>query len=294
MRTLVYLSSLALLASAGLSGCGNNNAGSDGPAPTPTPSASPTPTPSPTATPTPTPTPTPTAAPTPTPTPTPTPASGGALACLNASLHTVGTQVEQVIRTTDGSTGEQLTTSFDSTLTRRTSFKGYSNALESVSDVTATSTDPSHNSTSATKSYGDLDGNTYKTYGVITESTVSGTAFTMTVWNEPPRETRYALDPGQSYSQTYTIKSETPLSPFPIPDQSVTTTTTYVGRETVTVPAGTFATCRFSETDATVSGSTTTTNWIAVDSGLLIKAVSEGDESVLISAKINGVAVTAK
>ena len=72
--------------------------------------------------------------------------------------------------------------------------------------------------------------------------------------------------------------------------------TTYVGQESVTVPAGTFNACKFTEdATATFDGQTSTstaTTWMAVGSGQFLKSVSEGDTNELVSASINGEPVT--
>src|SRR3546814_17718742 len=94
--------------------------------------------------------------------------------------------------------------------------------------------------------------------------------------------------------QTYTVSSSGTASSggmsFPIPGTDTTSTVkrTYVARESVTVPAGTFETCHFQE-DVTVSGATATTDmWVTVGSGIQIKVISDGDESVTMRASIKG------
>src|SRR3546814_16470940 len=78
--------------------------------------------------------------------------------------------------------------------------------------------------------------------------------------------------------QTYTVSSSGTASSggmsFPIPGTDTTSTVkrTYVARESVTVPAGTFETCHFQE-DVTVSGATATTDmWVHVGPGIQIRS----------------------
>lgn len=75
-----------------------------------------------------------------------------------------------------------------------------------------------------------------------------------------------------------------------------TKTKKFAGMETVTVPAGTFKSCRFEETvQATTLGKTTTdisTHWVAFGSGLEVKTVAGTSTTELIAATINGSAVT--
>src|SRR3546814_16789980 len=75
--------------------------------------------------------------------------------------------------------------------------------------------------------------------------------------------------------RTYPLFPFTPLFRSPIPGTDTTSTVkhTYVARESVTVPAGTFETCHFQE-DVTVSGATATTDmWVTVGSGIQIKEI---------------------
>ncbi|MFC4249934.1 hypothetical protein [Sinimarinibacterium flocculans] len=272
------------------------------PTPTPAPTATPTPLPTPTVAPTPTPAPTATPSPTPVPTATPTPTPGAgskATACLNPTLDQIGTRVEQVIRSTDGQSGADLTTTSDSVVMRSTTFKG-NNANETESTVQARSqSNPEVNSDSTTYSYTRLDGTTLKIFGVVTEAEAQGFTITTTISNEPPAEERFDLLPGQSYTQSYTTTQENgSVGGFQIPptETQFTVKTTYVGQESVTVPAGTFNACKFTEdATATFDGQTSTstaTTWMAVGSGQFLKSVSEGDTNELISASINGEPVT--
>jgi hypothetical protein len=54
---------------------------------------------------------------------------------------------------------------------------------------------------------------------------------------------------------------------FPNSSQTLTGTVKYLGRETVTVPAGTFETCKFEEDNGALL------DWRGVGNGLMIKKV---------------------
>ena len=222
---------------------------------------------------------------------------GSALACGDLSIHdAIGTKYQFVFRSEDSESGIVLTTTSDTEVTQVTDFKG-NQAVEARSEVIADASDDTYDSESVTFSYtNDADGgNTLLTYGVVTEAESSqfpGT-ITTTVSFDPAREQRFDLNPGESYTQTFTQTVETELPSFggaSIPGQDPvvserTVTTTYQGRETITVPAGTFETCKFTDSDGG-------TQWLSVGDGLPVKTEADGDESVLISATINGQAAT--
>jgi hypothetical protein len=217
-----------------------------------------------------------------------------ASACFNPQLSTIGSRLVWVYRSTDGETGITLTTTSDILVKQKTTFNGH-NAIEAVADVDAVSSDPTGSSQSTTKTYTSVDADNYSSqaFGTVTDVTSPITSTINTKLN-PPIEHHYDIDPGQSYTQTSTITVDGTTSAggmsFPIPpvDTTQKLKRTYVGRDSITVPAGTFETCHFQD-DATVDGNTVTTDlWMAVGSGVEVKSVASGDENVLVSATING------
>ncbi|ULQ47032.1 hypothetical protein JN531_001815 [Flagellatimonas centrodinii] len=194
-----------------------------------------------------------------------------------------------MIRSTDGETGAVLTSTSDLLVRGTAVFKG-ATTIETVATVQARSTtNPELNSDSTTYEYYNVNAanRRYDFHGIRTE-TSSPFAITVTVSNDPPRFEIYDLDAGQSYMQTYSVTTESSAIPFPIPATSISSTTTYVGREQVSVPAGTFEACKFTDTD----GTSNTTRWMAVGSGIFLKSISDGDVNELVSYSINGVPVT--
>lgn len=204
-----------------------------------------------------------------------------------------------MVRSIDGQTGADLTTTSDSVVMRDTTFKGNS-ARETESTVRARSqSNPQVNSDSKTFSYTRLDGTTLKIFGIVTEAQAAGFNITTAVSNQPAAEEHFDLAPGQSYTQTYTTMQESgSVGGFPIPPTQTqfSVKTTYNGQERITVAAGSFNACKFTdETTATVNGQAstgTTTTWLAVGSGQFLKSVSDSDTNELISASINGAPVT--
>ena len=150
--------------------------------------------------------------------------------------------------------------------------------------------------------------NTLKQYGYLIAST-AGSAVVLTA---PYVETRFGLAAGASFTETYTLSSDltTPSGTHLTSTQTSTKTITFVGIEFVTVPAGTFKSCKFVETGTTRLGGPggtvitdpVSTQWVSVGSGIPVKgisqkflpsgAVSSTDTTELTSATINGLLVT--
>ncbi|KAF0812088.1 hypothetical protein IGB42_03365 [Andreprevotia sp. IGB-42] len=277
------LGTLALL---GLAACNSTDGDPFAPTPTPTPAPAATPTPAPGATPTPTP-----GAPTPTPAPgsfTPTPAPGAANDCANLALFQVGSKWTLNYQITGLQTGTSVSTA---EITQSTTFAGHS-ALETKVDTTTTYTGlPA--ATTSVKSYSALQsGNVVETYGNVAAIT-SPLAGTITSTYTPPFLNRiWTLAVGESYSYQYNSVSVTQLTGLPdtTASSNVAGTVKYLGKESVSVPAGTFNTCKFE----LVSGTTTTTEWFTT-SGLAARTTTVDPQGTLTlsltSGTVNGAAL---
>jgi hypothetical protein len=145
-----------------------------------------------------------------------------------------------------------------------------------------------------TMSYGRATGSAeFTSYGSQTSNTNSmpggftSTSATKTVYTPPWVSRVFALAVGQSTTESSTsaITSTTTLSGpgVTLPPTTTTTTTTstmttkFVGREQVTVPAGTYNTCKFEITNAGVTG--VTTSWVIDGKGIPVKGTTTIDSS---------------
>ena len=223
---------------------------------------------------------------------------GSAVACLNPLTDKAGTRVEHVYNSTNAAQGATVLTTAVTDVLGKATFKGRQ-ATESKSVVKARSaTNPEINSDSITYTYTGLADNntTLLVYGVVPDATTeSGVTVQATISQDPPKEDRFNLTAGQSYSHSYVQTTETKSSfgGTQLPTQTITTNVvdnrTYVGRESITVPAGTFETCKFTQTtsfDGNNSGTSTT--WISVDHGFFVKSIAGDTENVIVSLSING------
>ncbi|HSW09085.1 hypothetical protein [Aquabacterium sp.] len=129
---------------------------------------------------------------------------------------------------------------------------------------------------------------------IVKQNSVGGISTTTTlktVWSPPWVSREYGLAVGQSLSVTQS-GSTTSTMTYSIPgyppvvntsSSTLTETVKYVGRESVTVPAGTFEACKFERTNA--EDGSLSTNWLSVGNGLPLKTViGSGTEMMTMQA----------
>ena len=176
----------------------------------------------------------------------------------------------------------------DFTHTANTTFEGNSAAEWSGTQTTNYAGQPS--TVSRTKTYMRVEGLEILMFGGTAEITTPVAGSTKIVFTPPYRNRRYALDVGETDTHTFTSTTTGTFGGFTLPPTTSTSTETirYLGRETVTVPAGTFQTCKFE-----IDGVTTT--WEIVGKGLAAKTSSSSQGTTftleLTAGSINGAPV---
>lgn len=213
---------------------------------------------------------------------------GDARSCYNETLVTADTSIVARYRSTDVS-GATLTTDYEQLIAGGARFNGRS-AFKGSSDTRATGAAPS---TSRTDAYFVPDNASFRTtqLGVEVESFTPESTESRIVF-KPQRLDRFDLDAGESYSQNYTTEVTTRARGFTnTVSNRVAMTTTFVGVEGVTVPAGTYQSCRFRVEITDGNGSSIREEWFGVGHGMLLKSTEDGDSNVLVSARINGAAI---
>ncbi len=222
--------------------------------------------------------------------------SGGttAAACFGAASRTTGFTAQVV-------TGNSLDAALNSTLNLRVNgpavFQG-----QSATEIQADTTTATLNTTTTTKSYGNANPTTgaytdLGSVGVITGSVggINTRTDVTTVYTPPFTNLTFTLAVGQSVTQTATQTTTTTstiggVAGAPMTNVDTTTTVTqFIGQESVTVPAGTFNTCRLLITKPGETGGVTL--WLLVNSGLTVKSEAAGVTTSAISITINGVPV---
>ena len=191
---------------ASIAACGGGDSEATGaPSPAPAPGAAPAPAP-------------------PAPAPAPTP-SGDSSACWNDSMSTPGSLWKVTYRERGLSNVDRIVVTTQ-TLGSKT-FNGQPATESRI--TTATPGKPAE----VQSSYASLTGQDYRQFGWRLSNGSE-------VFLEPAWVTPRVMQPGQSATSTYTTR----FANGSAPTATTTTTTTYLGHETITVPAGTFETCK--------------------------------------------------
>jgi len=125
--------------------------------------------------------------------------------------------------------------------------------------------------------------------GFTVDSTLGSVETSLT----PGSLTRFNLNSGSAYEQTTTMRVESAL---PDKDYINDSKITFKGFETITVPAGTYETCKFESSNSMTmpNGSTNKSNtisWIAVEHGFEVQSVEGKSTTKLVEATINGTKV---
>jgi len=220
-----------------------------------------------------------------------------ASACFDLALFdTPGTRMTIAYNYVGESGG---TETVETTVGGMTTFEGHM-ARETSTLVTGTVSGSDGFSYSSTgHTYGARTGTAEVTqYGSVSVLTYASSGLTITssmrtVLTPPYVDTQYLLAQGASTTATQSGSTTTTTSRTGAPDEtattafSVTTTTKYAGQETITVPAGTFDTCKF---ESTTDGSPgVTTAWFIAGKGIHVKSAYTGMTVEATSVTLNGV-----
>lgn len=195
-----------------------------------------------------------------------------------------------------GTTRSNLTVSGGKT------FNGQSGLIEFFQDQTTTYTAPATLASAGTtptqsRFYFMENGSVTSDFGGTVAASVSTFGITVTtntnVTYSPARvDRRYTLAVGASdtSSTSMTSTSTTNFGSLPATTAAQTTTVTYVGQESITIPAGTFTACKFSV--ATSSG--TNTEWVGKGNGAPLQSTSKASDGTAIvlsltaASRLNG------
>lgn len=228
------------------------------------------------------------------PSPPPVPHAGSGRDCVNPELHKVGTVVRAEYQGGGGIEGGKSL--YEYAVKREASFNGHSGLVEVELKMTAT--EPGQPPRSGVQYlYERLGDSSAFRYGMVIP-VVTGQGLpdmTLTTVYDPPVEFRsLALGVGESYVIEWHATTTVTGGPAGEPPvkESDSWTETYLGQETITVPAGTFTTCKIRQHVPGRDGETI--NWVAKGSGLGVRDVHRegGQESLLREllpgATING------
>ncbi|WP_116368073.1 hypothetical protein [Parahaliea mediterranea] len=210
--------------------------------------------------------------------------TGDARRCFNPTMGAIDTTIVASYRSTS-SGGEVVNESYDQVISSG-SFKGRA-MLKAVSNTTATGAAPS---TSRSVQFFEFKPDEHRSlvYGTDVES-FTPRASQSNIELAPYRLQRFDLKAGESYQQDYTVNLNTRVMGFNTKTSTrVSLDTTFLGIESVKVPAGTYQACRFRVLSTTDDGTSTINEWFAVNSGMFLKSTEGSASNVLVSASING------
>jgi hypothetical protein len=173
-----------------------------------------------------------------------------------------------------GSTGN-IRYGVNYTVTQNTSFKG--NAAVETRAVTTYIDSfaglPTVGTAISVLNYSQIQGAELLNYGSSSQISAAGQTINSITSFAPAVRTFLNWTAGQTLTQTYTSTTESTGLPVAVPPTVTTSTssTRFLGIENITVPAGTFAACRFENT----TNGVVSTSWSAATgrySGLLLRA----------------------
>ncbi|MBC3873402.1 DUF4214 domain-containing protein [Undibacterium flavidum] len=168
-----------------------------------------------------------------------------------------------------------------------TSFNGI-NAQELLTD-TVILTGLGVGTTTQIKSYLNVYDDESLVYGTRVAIDQGYGNYTVVATMTPPKRTPFTMSANESYTQTYTVTENAVGSPFPqtLPDQIVTDKLTFLGIESVTVPAGTFSACKF-KTEVNTNGTTVSSyTWQIADANYRgLTAKIEAQDVITVATKL--------
>ncbi len=225
---------------------------------------------------------------------------GSASECFNIAWYTPGTTAVLDYAITGNATG---TTRSNLTVTGGKTFNGQSGLLEFFQDQTTTYSAPATLASAGTvptqsRFYFTENGSVETEFGgtLVASASVAGISVTTTttsINNPALTDRRYTLAVGASStsSTTRTTTSVTNFGATPATSAAESATVTFVGQESITIPAGTFTACRY--TVVTSSGGTNE-EWFGKGNGAPLKLTSKASDgtsivlSLTAASRLNG------
>jgi hypothetical protein len=226
------------------------------------------------------------------PPPPPVPAPGSAAECFPTLSAVAGTTYQLNYAVSGGLTG----TSSTSGAAGPGTFNGVNNLVSQVQTITADYSAPAAvagvvlTNLTIHQAFEGYDIITYGTESaVLVGSAITGK--TSAVYTPPVRDKRFTLATGGTQNYSFNVATTT-TPPGSTTTHTVQNSVTYAGQENITVPAGTFTTCKF---HTTANGSILT-EWLIKGKGIEARSVSnlstvvlgEVVKELLPSSRLNG------
>jgi hypothetical protein len=217
-----------------------------------------------------------------------------AAACLNTALYSVaGTRTALVYTSESGGTTQQVRQF--ATVAPATTFNGRAASAINVREIVQASGSPSSEVRFDGTHYLALSDHQVQLLGTVSRYRHQGSMVAQTIALDPPlSDLDFRLAVGSSSTSTYSVISASvaPVSGLGSASLNASSAVTFVGFETITVPAGTFPdACKF-EQRLTTGSPRITTRWLARNSGVVLRVESGATTQTLASGTLNGVAIT--
>lgn len=212
--------------------------------------------------------------------------------CYNPDLAAVGNVTVSQFKSVPKDGGEVIRSRLETNVTGAAKFNGRQ-ATRAVNELTLPD-DPSVVTQSNSYFLADNGKKRTKNLGTESETFRNGKSIGTTVVEfDPELLTRFDLAAGASYVQEYKSRITNSFGGSTMKSTiTQTVTTTYVGVEKITVPAGTFNACKFREESKQKQFGLTIKSvrrlWYGVGNGLQLREDNESSVTELVSAKIDG------
>ena len=225
---------------------------------------------------------------------TPVDPSLPAAACLNTALYSTAGTRTALVYTSESSASTQQVQQFATVAAVGTTFNGQSANAIQVRETVQTGGSSSSEVRFDGTHYMTLSDHQVYLLGTVSRYRSQGSAVTQTIELSPALpDLDFRLTVGGSTVPANSVisASVSPVSGLGSAGLNASSTVTFVGFETITVPAGTFTdACKF-EQRVTTGASRTTTRWLARGSGVVLRVESGGTTQRLVSGTLNGVAI---
>ena len=215
-----------------------------------------------------------------------------AVACLNPELTAEGTRISASYSNFNALSEAGTTTSYVQEVGAKTVFYG-NRAMSIITDSISTGDEESVKVSETFISSDQRLAQVFD-YGEISYKVTGNTDLRTLLFRSPHSVQSFDMEAGDIYVQRWDDRLDTWSLLRDVRTIKYYRSTLYSGRESVTVPAGTFNTCRFELSDNVEDprlgfSAPTTTLWYDVETGMLVKEQGQASGlTVLESAEING------
>lgn len=217
-----------------------------------------------------------------------------AAVCLNTALYNNAGTRTALVYTSEGGGVAQQVQQFATVAAVATTFNGQSANAINVREIVQTGGSSSSEVRFDGTHYVTMSDHQVQLLGTVSRYRSQGSTVTQTIAlspSLPDLDFRLAVGGSTAPANSAIFANVSPVSGLGNASFNARSTVTFVGFETIIVPAGTFIdACKF-EQRVTTGSSRVTTRWLAKGSGVVLRIESGGTTQRLVSGTLNGVAI---